>query len=142
MTEPQVNDTEVVVTGRPQNLRKTSGRHAGVNWGKGWSVGGGLGEKLFEQALPLDNLFGSYKQIYGLPSFAYGGMVVSFAWRLHCTEEMHCLNHSLPVWAQCGTNCGKVYSDLAHVNHTLLHRYPFQKGAKNLDLRRVFHPAP
>ena len=108
-----LNDSEVIVTGRPQNLRKTSGRHAGVNWGLGWSVDGGLGEKLFEPALPLDKLFGSYKQIYGLPSFSYAGMVVSFAWRLHCTEEMHCLNHSLPLWEQCGTNCGNVYGDLA-----------------------------
>ena len=75
---------------------------------------GGLGEKLFEQALPLDKLFGSYKQIYGLPSFSYAGMVVSFAWRLYCSEEMHCLNYSLPVWEQCGTNCGKVFGDLAY----------------------------
>jgi hypothetical protein len=109
-----LNDSEVIVTGRPQNLRKTSGRHAGVNWGRGWAVDGGLGEKLFEQALPLDKLFGSYKQIYGLPSFSYAGMVVSFAWRLYCSEEMHCLNYSLPVWEQCGTNCGKVFGDLAY----------------------------
>jgi hypothetical protein len=27
---------------------------------------------------------------------------------------MHCLNHSLPLWSQCGVNCGKVYSDLAY----------------------------
>ncbi len=108
------NDTEIVVTGRPQSLRETSGRHAGVNWGRGWSVAGGLGEKVFSPAIPLDNLFGAYKQIYGIPSFAYAGMVVSFVWRLYCSEEMHCLNHSLPLWSQCGDNCGKVYSDLAY----------------------------
>ena len=109
-----LNDTEIVVTGRPQGLRKSSGRHAGVNWGRGWSVSGGLGEKLFSPALPLDNLFGPYKQIYGFPSFAYGGMVVSFVWRLYCSEEMKCLNHSFPLGSQCGDNCGKVYSDLAY----------------------------
>jgi hypothetical protein len=109
-----INDTEVVVVGRPQRLRGTSGRHAGVNWGRGWLPEGGLGEKLFQPALPLDHLFGSYKQISGLPSFAYAGMVVSFAWRLYCSDEMHCLNHSLPLQNQCGENCGKVYSDLAY----------------------------
>ena len=109
-----LNDTEIVATGRPQSLRKISGRHVGVNWGRGWSVQGGLGMKLFQPALPLDKLFGSYKQMYGLPSFGYAGMVVSFAWRLYCSRDMHCLNHSLPLWSQCGVNCGKVYSDLAY----------------------------
>eukprot|EP01047_Picozoa_sp_COSAG01_P022736 COSAG01_NODE_1361_length_10566_cov_2.658674_2_plen_427_part_00 len=80
-----VNSSEVVVTARPQALRSgagpLSGRHAGFHWSKGWA---GLRQNLNQRALPLDDLFEEEDQIYGLPSFAYGGMVVSYFWRYHC----------------------------------------------------------
>lgn len=75
---------ELVVTARPQSLRKSDGRHAGFHGGgdRGWA---GLGAAQNAPALPLDRLTTHTDQSYGLPSFAYGGMVVSFYWRYACT---------------------------------------------------------
>jgi hypothetical protein len=93
-----LNKSEVVVTARPQGMRDSGGgRHAGFNAGLGWrglKAGGLLGEPaggLLNQALPLDLLYADDVQSYGLPSFSYAGMVVSFWWRLrdgNCSVTM------------------------------------------------------
>ena len=46
--------SELVVTARPQALRRSSGRHAGYHSGAGWAE---LAKGLNERALPLDNVF-------------------------------------------------------------------------------------
>jgi hypothetical protein len=38
------------------------------------------------QALPLDALYEPTDQVYGLPSFPYAGMIVSYFWRYNCPE--------------------------------------------------------
>eukprot|EP00947_MAST-08B_sp_MAST-8B-sp1_P004151 g4151.t1 len=67
--------SEIVVTGRPQALRRTSGRHAGFHVATSWS---GLAAESNHRALPLDDLFLVDDQIYGLPSFPVGAMTVLF----------------------------------------------------------------
>eukprot|EP01051_Picozoa_sp_SAG22_P001282 SAG22_NODE_49_length_24620_cov_80.053587_2_plen_364_part_00 len=110
--------SEVVVTARPQGMRHSGGgRHAGFNAGRGWAGlkhGGLAGEPpggLLNQALPLDNLYADDVQSYGLPSFSYAGMVVSFWWRLrdgNCSETMP-LAPGMDV-----PSCGTVSAALAY----------------------------
>jgi hypothetical protein len=113
-----LNHSEVVVTARPQGMRRSGGgRHVGFNAGLGWKglrVGGLPGEPpggLLNQALPLDNLYDNDVQSYGLPSFAYGGMVVSFWWLLrdgNCSASMR-----LPPGMDV-PSCGTVSAALAY----------------------------
>lgn len=93
-----LDTTEVVVTARPQALRDSSGRHAGFHSSTGWQ---GLASSLNQRALPLDELFETDDQIYGLPSFAYGGMVVSYFWRYHCRPAGHRQHTTVLVQEQC-----------------------------------------
>ena len=80
-----LRSSELVVTSRPQNLRETSGRHAGYHSGMSWKD---LGSKTNRRALPVDTLYSSTKQIYGLPSFCYGNVVVSWLWIYNCTSSI------------------------------------------------------
>jgi hypothetical protein len=61
-----LNEDEVVVTSRPQALRKTAGRHAGYHSAVGWDA---LASENNTQALPLDSMYSPTDQFYGLPSF-------------------------------------------------------------------------
>jgi hypothetical protein len=113
-----LNTSEVVVTARPQGMRASGGgRHAGFNAGLGWQglkVGGLAGEPpggLLNQALPLDLLYADDVQSYGLPSFSYGDMVVSWWWRLrdgNCSTTMP-LTPGMDV-----PSCGTVSAALAY----------------------------
>eukprot|EP01043_Picozoa_sp_COSAG02_P044579 COSAG02_NODE_3995_length_5939_cov_3.184621_1_plen_485_part_00 len=74
---------ELVVTARPQGLRRTDGRHAGYHSGIGWD---GLANSVNTRALPLDNVFTRTNEPYGLPSFSYHGNVISWFWRYSCQQ--------------------------------------------------------
>ena len=71
---------EIVITARPQEMRR-AGRHMGTHAARSWAA---LGLAENSQMLPLDETYSVYDQQYGLPSFAYGGMVVSWFWRYRC----------------------------------------------------------
>ena len=71
---------EIVITARPQEMRR-AGRHMGTHAARTWAA---LGLAENSQMLPLDETYSVYDQQYGLPSFAYGGMVVSWFWRYRC----------------------------------------------------------
>lgn len=80
-----LDTAELVVTARPQALRRThKGRHAGFHYGRGWAA---LATEANRPALPLDMVFSPDDQVYGVPSFAYGGMVVSHLWRYRCSGK-------------------------------------------------------
>ena len=79
-----LNTEEIVITGRPQSLRKLQGRHAGYHAAIGWEA---LATGNITRALPLDELYTPTDQVYGLPSFSYAGMVVTYFWRYRCPEQ-------------------------------------------------------
>jgi hypothetical protein len=112
-----LNSDELVVTGRLQALRWTSGRHAGWHAAGSWAD---LAKAANKPAYPLDDLFTVTSQPYGLTSFSYHGYVVSWFWRYSC-----------PV--VCPWGHGHVSSALAFSynsrNWTAFGQFPFPKSS-------------
>ena len=107
------NPAELVVTARPQALRKEDGRHAGFHTGMGWSD---LAKAVNRRALPLDNVFTKTDQPYGLPSFAYHGNIVSWFWRYACP--------AFPCYSKGNVSAALAYSYDAR-NWTAFGQFPF-----------------
>lgn len=74
---------EWVVTARPQSLR-AGGRHAGFHFGADWAS---LAAEENQVMLPLDKAYAKDNQMYGVPSFTYGGLVISFVWKYACVPS-------------------------------------------------------
>jgi hypothetical protein len=75
-----LNQTELVVTARPQSLRH-GGRHAGYHTGGSWAA---LGLLENAQALPIDSIYENADQMYGMPMFAYEQLAIGYLWRYRC----------------------------------------------------------
>ena len=91
-------DGRLVVESRPPNLRDDKhggtaaqcaavggcGRHVGLNAGDSWTQ---LGRQDPIRCLPVDRSYNNSDQIYGMPTFAYDDLYISFLWRYHCHPE-------------------------------------------------------
>ena len=90
-------DSELVVESRPPILRQVTktnaaqcaavggcGRHVGLNGGSSWEA---LGAKEPQRCLPVDKAYKNSDQIYGMPTYSYDDLYVSFLWRFHCRPK-------------------------------------------------------
>jgi hypothetical protein len=124
-----LDPAQIVVTARPQALRRTDGRHAGFHAGLGWAS---LGTQLNQRALPLDEVFTKTNEPYGLPSFAYHGNVISWFWRYACPKY--------PCFKD-GTVSSALAFSANSVNWTAFGQFPFPPASDARD-STVTHYAP